>query len=68
MSNRDPVEYINQATIDACSQPDRSLSNLTTEGWYFWDETGAYAHGPYPDEDAARAGLDEYVKYLNGED
>ena len=32
--------------------------------WYFWDETWAARHGPYPDETTARVRLAAYVKWL----
>jgi len=29
-------------------------------GWYFWDETQAYCHGPYESEEIAKQKSDEY--------
>lgn len=40
------LQYLTQSQIDACEHKD--LAGLTTEGWYFWDETWTVAHGPYP--------------------
>jgi len=31
-------------------------------GWYFWDETGAYCHGPYESAELAYIGLEKYCK------
>lgn len=44
-------------------EPERS-SGYTTPGWYFWDETGAYCHGPFEDEEQARAAMVEYARSL----
>lgn len=32
--------------------------------FYFWDETWAYAHGPFDTADEARIGLDKYCHWL----
>lgn len=37
-------------------------------GWYHRDETDAYIHGPFPDEEAAKRSLDAYVRELLGQD
>ena len=37
-------------------------------GWYFYDETWGNAHGPYETKEEAQKSLNEYIKYLNGED
>ncbi len=34
-------------------------------GWYFWDETGAYCHGPYVAEIIAAKALDLYAYNLD---
>lgn len=31
--------------------------------WYFWDETGSDAHGPYNTEEEAKEALSIYVRY-----
>jgi hypothetical protein len=36
-------------------------------GWYFWDETQAYCHGPYESQEKARQQLNKYVAYLDNE-
>lgn len=33
--------------------------------WYFWDETWAFAHGPFDDKAEAEAQLKRYVEWLN---
>jgi hypothetical protein len=33
-------------------------------GWYFWDEAGAYAYGPYQSKEEAKKNLDIYAKDL----
>lgn len=57
-SKLDPqVHYVgSQDTIDGAAQ-----------GWYFWDETEADRHGPYPTSQAAQAALEEYAKQLDAE-
>lgn len=36
-------------------------------GWYFWDETEAWCHGPYESASVAKLKLSEYVNELNEE-
>lgn len=46
------------------SKEDKEFSGFSKEGWYYWDETGAYCTGPFiTKEDALRA-FDYYVKYV----
>ena len=33
-------------------------------GWYFWDETWAFAYGPFDDEEQARKSCTEYARNL----
>lgn len=33
-------------------------------GWWFWDETWADRHGPYPSEGEARTALKDYARQL----
>lgn len=33
-------------------------------GWYFWDETEAFAYGPYDDREAAVKAMGEYAETL----
>jgi hypothetical protein len=35
------------------------------EGWYFWDETGSLAGGPYTTEKEAADELNRYCEWLN---
>lgn len=32
--------------------------------WYFWDETWAYAHGPFNSEEECKKALKEYAESL----
>lgn len=59
-TSSDPVEFYTQAKL-ADLQRD---CGLTTEGWYFWDETWAYAHGPYETEELCRQSLYVYGQSL----
>jgi hypothetical protein len=36
-----------------------------TDGWWFWDETWVYRHGPFTTEQVARAELDSYAAALH---
>ena len=54
---RDPVFF------KECNWVDMTGTNRE-EGWYFWDELGADAHGAYPDEETCRAQLKEYAESL----
>lgn len=36
-----------------------------TGAWWYYDETGVFAHGPYEDEMIARKGLWLYCRWLN---
>lgn len=36
--------------------------------WYFWDETWTQFLGPFDSEEKARKSLEQYAKYLSGED
>lgn len=38
-----------------------------TEGWYFWDETGATEYGPYSTREGAELALIRYARMLDGE-
>ena len=33
-------------------------------GWYFWDETGAYCHGPFGSREEAEEALERYAESL----
>lgn len=41
-----------------------SEPGLKSPGWYFWDEAGVYAYGPYNSHDEAAEGLLDYAKQL----
>lgn len=43
---------------------DAELCGYTTAGWYFWDETQAYCHGPFSTQEKAKAKLKEYAENL----
>lgn len=34
--------------------------------WYFWDEVGSHAYGPFESQDDACRGLDDYCRQLDG--
>lgn len=38
--------------------------HLKPDGWYFWDETGAYAMGPFATSDEAAHMLEKYAASL----
>lgn len=40
--------------------------NLEDNQWYFWDETWADRHGPFPTAKAANAALEKYCKEVLG--
>ena len=40
--------------------PDLEDAGYTKPGWYFWDETDAYCHGPFETEEQAREALRGY--------
>ncbi len=33
-------------------------------GWYFWDETWAYCHGPYASREEASVAVNKYTEWL----
>lgn len=39
-------------------------AGYVTPGWYFWDETSAYCHGPFRSRRAAYRGLCKYARSL----
>ena len=66
----DPVQYIAKAwpgggtTRNGIPFKDADQAGFTQPGWYFWDETEAFCHGPYKTLEEAREKLDEYGKQL----
>ena len=38
------------------------------DGWYFWDESWAFAYGPFPTKDMAIETFKDYCDTLNRED
>jgi hypothetical protein len=52
--------YYTQKEIDS----EEIETGRTTEGWYFWDETEAYAYGPYITEEVCKTKRDEYCVEL----
>lgn len=60
----DPIVYLIQAEIDASEF--KEFSHLTTEGWYFWDESGAAAYGPYESREKAADEIKRYCKEVLG--
>jgi hypothetical protein len=55
--SRDPVFYQDGTVVDEDGE-------VRLPGWYFSDETWAYAYGPYQTQEEANKKLGEYVKQL----
>jgi len=36
-----------------------------TDGWYFWDETWAYRHGPFKSKKECEIKLTKYANWLD---
>lgn len=56
-ANCEPVHYCAEAFEQY--EPDDSAP-----GWYFWDESQSFAHGPYETEPQAREALTRYAENL----
>lgn len=39
---------------------------LMIPGWYFWDETWTWSHGPFNTREEAERRLGEYIRYNLG--
>jgi hypothetical protein len=63
----DPLFYFDGQPCDHDSPEDILASGITTQGWYFWDETWANCNGPYSSYELCREKITEYGRYLNGE-
>lgn len=64
--NPDPVRYFTAVAVERSKRD--GTGDITAPGWYWFDETWAFCHGPYETEDLARRDLDWYVRTeLNGE-
>jgi hypothetical protein len=50
--------YLTQEQIDKAYEAD--FIGLSTPGWYFTDETEAFAHGPFATQDECDASLVAY--------
>jgi hypothetical protein len=48
----------------AVSNPDLRLAGYSEPGYYFWDETDAYCHGPYTTREKAVAAMAKYARNL----
>lgn len=59
------VQCYTQDDIDRSERDFREFAGLSLAGWYFWDETEAYAHGPFGTEDEAISALNVYAEQLN---
>jgi hypothetical protein len=44
---------------------DAKLAGWNGEGWYYWDETQSYCHGPFKDLSEANKHREKYIKHLN---
>jgi len=56
-------EYYSEYSIEDISDP--VVFDYEEQLWCFWDETWAYAYGPYASEFLAHLSLNKYVGYLN---
>jgi len=54
------VQFISAIELTVFS--DLRERGLSTEGWYFWDETNAFAYGPFKTESIAEEALDRYIR------
>lgn len=43
---------------------DGELAGYDGPGWYFWDETQAYCHGPFGTKEDAESALTSYCESL----
>lgn len=43
---------------------DGPLAGWQGDGWYFWDETGAYCVGPFDTKDEATKAAKDYLEKL----
>lgn len=43
---------------------DGDLAGWDGPGWYFWDETEAYCHGPFTTKSEAEAAKTKYAEQL----
>ena len=60
------IEFISE-TIIAASISEYRAAGVTEPGWYFWDETWAYAFGPYECQICAKSALYLYCRNELGE-
>jgi hypothetical protein len=54
------VSYLSESWSDAAA------AGWTGPGWYFWDETEAYCHGPYHSRLEADEAEVQYARALDG--
>lgn len=54
-----PVEYLEKSWGD-----DANIQGWKGPGWYFWDETWAFCHGPFGSESQASLALQAYAEEL----
>lgn len=61
-----PVVYMDDASlgIDWDCVDNWASYGYSVPGWYFWDETWAYCHGPFLTEEDANGACREYAKAL----
>lgn len=59
------MPYLAPGSDAPTKAPDPVFQDTDTGAWYFYDETWAFAHGPYEDEMIARKGLWLYARWLN---
>lgn len=56
-----PIQYISEWTG---SLEDAKAAGYKGPGWYFWDETWAYCHGPFTTQSYAEEALQHYCDSL----
>ncbi len=44
-----------------------AIQGYSLPGYYFWDETWGYCHGPFPSEKEAEEACNEYARQLEEE-
>ena len=66
-SDEDIEQMSNCANTGITTKVWQSHTGITTQGWYFWDETEAFAHGPFKDYITCHESLDMYAALLNNE-
>lgn len=59
------IQYLDNLPSSFTAQRDLTTSGWAGSGWYFWDETDAYCHGPFESELIASNEMTAYAKSLD---